>query len=384
MKPRGSYDRSDYGWSSILRDAAHFLMDEGAGDRPLSLGEITRAVQQGSTLPGDFRRAAFQVEGHEDRERGAEILTTEALRSLKKAKLVVEEDAGFRWIGNGRTDFTAHGKKFPLVPRAERDQQQARALVEAQFIMAENQLPKRSFDPDSSQGKALIASLRTVGFDDDFPILVDNDGEIVSGYSRVAACEIVGIDWRDHTRTVRFKNTGPIGNMERTGKAVRANIGEGLSPATRRALAQKLRLEGDTVAEIAEALGVSTRTAYRDAPTGTDATVANVPAKGHPSDEELITLAMGQIEARPEMSNNQIAEEIRGEGYSFGRARGLKAARAARSRLTTKAPKPVPPPPEPERVERIVMRRIRQIVVGGVVVHEEVVHEELEEEWVDG
>jgi hypothetical protein len=381
VKPRGSYDRSDYAWTTVVRDAAHFLMDEGSADgRPLSFQEIAAAVQDANILPGDLVRAAFQVEGlKDDRARGAEILTAEALKILKRSKLVEEGDDGWRWIGNGRVSLRAHGRTLPLPTKEERDADRARGRVEAQFLTREHQLPKRKFDPETADNKALIASLRTVGFDDDFPILVDEDGEIVSGYGRAAACEIVGIDWRDHTRTVKLKHTGPLGNIERTGKAVRANIGTGLSLATRRALAAKLKLEGHEVSEIAEALGISIWTAYKDTKGVAVGTVPSSTKETHVSDEELVSLFMEEIRAHPDQGRNFISTKVRERGFAFDNNRASVAQVKAKSRLATKAPEPTPMPPEPATTERFVVRRYKQTLVDGKVMHQELV-EEWEEE----
>src|SRR5262249_17880255 len=120
MKRRGSFDRSDYAFSVLVQDAGQILRDS---EEPLDLETLARLVGRASHLPGDALRAAYQIEGHEDHERGWQVLTIEALKWLKRARggqggdsryLWARKGAGVVWVRDG-------GKgKMPIYSAEER------------------------------------------------------------------------------------------------------------------------------------------------------------------------------------------------------------------------------------------------------------------------
>lgn len=111
--------------------------------------------------------------------------------------------------------------------------------------MTANLLPP----PTAEEYEALKESIRTGGFWPGYPILVDENGDILDGFTRDRACRELGVE------PVRVVVSG-LSPWEKIERAMGANIRRRhLSPAQRRELLKRLKQEYDKVlrAEAAEA-----------------------------------------------------------------------------------------------------------------------------------
>jgi hypothetical protein len=332
-------------------------MDEGTDARPLTVEDVAVAVREAHNLDGDFLRAAYQIEGHEDRRRGAVLLAEEAIKVLCRSKVAEPRGEGYVWVGGDRLSITTQGRKLKLFTREERELNRLHGRMENQRLanpFADGGLPKRGFDPEKEENKALIENLRLFGYDDDFPILVDYEGNIVDGRNRAAACELVGIDWRDHTKVMGYaeitKEAQPLKHIDAFEKAIRANIGVPLSTATKAAIAREMREAGYTTKDVAERLQVTPRHVQRIVSAMPNDTMSSGIAKPRRiSDEEAVSILMEVLERYPDSGILRAGTLMRDRyNVQIGNPRVEKLIPVAKSRLATKAEPPVETPPQVE------------------------------------
>ena len=386
------FTASDYAWSSVVQAAAYRLMDEG-GQSPLVLGDIADAIAHGRSVPqGDTRRAAFQIEGVNDPDRGAVLLAQEALKSLVKSKLVRQEEFGYVWVG-GRNRFESHKVVVVLRSKEERDESDRQAKREAPFLGWNFVgLPKREFEPDSDEGKALLASFAN-GWNDNLPPILMYGDEIIDGRMRAAACEYLAArnddpdlafkwDWRRHTRQADLPKTinEPRLNMAHLELAYKANIAIPLSTATKKEIAKRLKLEGNSSAEIAEFFNMSDRHARRlTSGVAADTMSAATADTEKVDDEKLLSLLVGVARKKPGIGMRAAATLVRDkEKIKVADHRVQELMPQARSLVETEPPTttttlvPVKETPKIVRI-RVVIERIME---DGEIVSETVLSEE--------
>lgn len=358
MRRRGSFDKSDYNWVGVASAAAYLLMDQGAQPRPLTTQEIADHLANHHRQKGDARRAAYQIEGHEDIARGWYLLAEQAVKGMLRAKVIREQDGGYVWVSE-RLRFTSHGRKIDLYSAEERVQADRQKRVENLGLGRPfSALPKRIYDPEKmgvrerEEYEELKENIKTFGYDPNFPILVNEDGEIISGRSRKMICDELGIEPR-YVKVSRTVSGQPLRNLDDLMRAARANMGRGLSTETRNAVAQQMREQGVTQQEIATALGMTQgRVSQVTSPTAALAANGAAPAERKLDDETAISALMELLRENPDRGARATAAVLRErKGVKIGDHRVDRLAKVAKSRLAGKVePEPQPEPPEHEHV----------------------------------
>lgn len=291
MKRRGSFDPSDYGFGDHVRSAGEILRDSR---EPLTVEELARLIGRASPLQGDARRAAYQIEGLEDdRERGWVLLTEQALKVLKRARLVAETPKGWTWTREGSEPVTAtyQGRRVLILSAEERaaeNQAEERKLrltpdpftahhlnTDKPLIRENGNLPGRVFDRMHTDTQELRQSLLSFGYIDQLPILVDEKGVTLDGRTREQLCrelreEFPERDDLEPTKRMLTLGDGPEANAQRLKIALAANVGRrNLSTETKREVARYLYDERNwTYEQIAEAFNVSESGARKMAAEG--------------------------------------------------------------------------------------------------------------------
>jgi ParB-like chromosome segregation protein Spo0J len=353
---RGSFDPSDYLWTRVAETAAYLLMDEGARKRPFSLQEIADHLAKEHYPPGDARRAAYQIEGLDDYARGWQLLAEYAVKAMLRARVIEQREDGYIWITE-RMQFTSYGREIRLRTPEQRKQSQQHAQVEMIGMGRPFEaLPKRVYDPEKmgmrerEQYEELKENIKTFGYDPNFPILVNEAGEIIDGRSRKMICDELEIE-PTYKRVSRDISGQPLRNVDDLMRATRANIGRGLSTETRNALAQEMRERGVTQREIATALEMSqarvsqVTSAVTISATDTVTIVSNgTTPRQRADDETAIAALVDLIHEDPQRGRRATQTLLRERlNMKIGTPRADKLFKVAESRLAAN-PKPEPKP----------------------------------------
>lgn len=287
MRRRGSFDPSDYAFGDHVLKVGEILR---ASQRSFDMEELARLLSRASALPGDARRAAYQIEGREDdRERGWVLLTEQALRVLKRARVIEQNDDGWLWTKDGPDPivinsydakvsiYTAEGRarveseaerRYRLQPNPFTDHHlhTNHPLIDP----ALDNLPGRAFDPTNKDTQELRESLIAFGFIPQLPILIDEHGITLNGRTRERLCRELQAEFPERddltpVRQVLELGDGPEGNAQRLKIALAANTGgRNLSTRTKQEVARYLYDDRNwTYQQIGEAFNVSKMTAGR-------------------------------------------------------------------------------------------------------------------------
>jgi len=357
MKPRGSFDPSDYSWGWVAEAAAYLLMDEGAGNRPFSIKEIAAHLEKEHSLGADARRAALHIEGRDDPKRGWELLAEKAVRAMVAAKVARRHDEHVVWIGNGRTEYTSFGRRIPLRTKAERAKSESFARVEHLGAGRPFEgLPKRAYKLERmNKGERerydeLLENIRTFGYDRNFPILVNEEGGIVAGRTRKMVCDELGLDWRDYVVRVERSSplSAPLRNVDDLMRAARDNIGRGVSKAERDALEELLLAAGVTQAEVAATLGTSQASVSERAKARRVINPDTATPDRAKVDDETITAALELlVREQPKIGVRSATAVLRDRyDWRFSDVRVQGLIKVARSRVAGEPhPDPEPEPP---------------------------------------
>jgi len=288
VRRRGHFDASDYAFSNVIRDAGEILR---GSNKPMSLEALARSVGRASHLPGDARRAAFQIEGYEDnQERGWVLLTIEALKVLKRARVIAQEDDGYRWIKEGPDPIVVKSLRgTPLSIYTPEGRAKVEAEAERRLRLTPNpftathlsadqplirekegNLPGRFFDRTHADTRDLRESLLHFGYIPELRILVDENEFVLDGRTRVKLCEELRAEFPERTdltptQTIVRLGAGAEANARRLKIALASNVGRrNLSTETKREVALYLYSERNwTYEQIGEALSVTPMTAQR-------------------------------------------------------------------------------------------------------------------------
>jgi hypothetical protein len=343
VRRRGSFDPSDYNFSSIVVTTGELIR---ASSEPLDLSSLARLVGRASgARPGDALRAAYQIEGHEDRDRGWELLAEQAVKIMERSRVVRRDEAGFIvWLheGDEPVTFRSGQRRFTVLSPADRERTSAESVRQYRletigsgnlysgplFDPEQGNLPGRLFDAEQVDTRELRESLLTFGYVPQLPILVDEKGMILSGFQRERLCEQLRAEFPERTdlvptRQVLTLGDGAEANASRLRIAIAANVGRRpLSTETKRRIAAYLYDEREwSYPQIAEALNITMEGARKLAPgrrrqgTKSGGSLTNDPAWQSVVDPLIERWEEG------EMTGEEIVDELKSrgmKGHGFG------------------------------------------------------------------
>lgn len=278
-----SLEASDYMWVEIIGHIASVLRQART---PIPLETLAHELRTRHTRPGDFTRAAFQIDGSKDEDIGAARLAEWAIGKLHRH--VSNGDGGYTWQGGERV--TIDKRQIDLYSDTYREEQRRHQLATRWADPRQNR-----DDPITSDWLAEIqaerlerpddelrTSLRAHRFLPDFPIIRDQTtGRIVVGNRRLKLCKELGI-----TPVIVERNfsNDQQGRMEKMRLFIASNEGgQGWTAPQRKQIMRNLEMSGWTVEAIAAAFQVSPRTVRRETAEGRTDDKAN-------RDEEIRSL----------------------------------------------------------------------------------------------
>lgn len=264
----------DRGYALDLNSPARHLRTalDTAADAPVSIRVVAQDYEH--PIPADFTRVKHHHKQCTNKHEAKLFMLTEAARQMEKW-LVVHENADDVWISlrEGYTPDDLRLNKSKVHPVVN-PHKVLRDLFNPNGEFAKNIRAPNGHD----DMEELRQSMRTFGWIEQLPAIVDERGVILIGHRRLKVAEELGIE--PNIKPITFGDGDPA-DAKRLGVALASNLGgKPMTPSDRKRIAIHMRLEhGWTLEAIAALLRSTTSTIGRDTSDATEGCV--IPSAGN-------------------------------------------------------------------------------------------------------